>query len=189
MSKSLAPLARRPRWIPAVDLDCVQPFASTSSSITRELLVTGSSASIGNVVEEPPLRSRPCVHKDREPRAAVAYPRISPKDSVTSMAAANMVAFVMELQNGIYGPGAHEYDLSVDLDCVQPFASTLSSITRELLATGSGASIVNVVEEPPLRSRPPRVLEDRTVPYTRISPKDSATSMAAANMVESLAEL
>ncbi|KAF8197836.1 hypothetical protein K438DRAFT_1967395 [Mycena galopus ATCC 62051] len=190
MSKSLAPLARHPRRIPAVDLDCVQPFASTSSSITRELLVTGSGASIGNVVEEPPLRSRPPrVHKDREPRAAVAYPRISPKDSVTSMAAANMVAFVMELQNGIYGPGAHEYDLSVDLDCVQPFASTSSSITRELLATGSGASIVNVVEEPPLRSRPPRVLEDRTVPYTRISPKDSATSMAAANMVESLAEL
>ena len=41
MSKSLAPLARRPRRIPALDLDCVQPFASTSSSITRELLATG----------------------------------------------------------------------------------------------------------------------------------------------------
>jgi len=41
MSKSLAPLARRPRRIPALDLDCVQLFASTSSSITRELLATG----------------------------------------------------------------------------------------------------------------------------------------------------
>ncbi|KAF8129136.1 hypothetical protein K438DRAFT_1789214 [Mycena galopus ATCC 62051] len=115
-----------------LDLDCVQPFASTSSSVTQELLATGSGASMGNVVEGPPLRSRPPrVLKDREPRAAVAYPRISPKDSASSMAAANMVAFVMELQNGIYGPGAHEYDLSLHIEVLRRIS------TGQLLGLGA----------------------------------------------------